>query len=150
MRIQTPYYFIDEEKILNNLKKIAYVKEKSGAKFVLALKCFSTWSVFDLMSKHMDGTTSSSLNEAKLGKEKFSKEVHAYSVAYPRQEILELKKMADKIIFNSVSQLNAFFKDVKGLNLGLRVNPQISYSHFDLADPNRRYSRLGVINKKDI
>ncbi len=150
MRIQTPYYFIDEEKLLNNLKKIAYVKEKSDAKFVLALKCFSTWSVFDLMSKYMDGTTSSSLNEARLGKEKFFKEVHAYSVAYPREEILELKKFADKIIFNSVSQLNAFFKDVKGLNLGLRVNPQISYSHFDLADPNRRYSRLGVINKKDI
>ncbi|MDD2524464.1 MAG: carboxynorspermidine decarboxylase [Endomicrobiaceae bacterium] len=150
MKIQTPYYFIDEEKLLVNLDKINYIKKHSNAKFVLALKCFSTWSVFDLMSKYMDGTTSSSLYEAKLGHEKFGKEVHSYSVAYPREEILELKKFADKIIFNSISQLNIFYKDVKGLNLGLRVNPNISHSHFDLADPARKYSRLGVINKKDI
>lgn len=150
MKLQTPYYFIDEEKLLVNLNKINYIKEHSNAKFVLALKCFSTWCVFDLMSKYMDGTTSSSLYEAKLGQEKFGKEVHSYSVAYPRTEILELKKFADKIIFNSISQLNSFYKDVKGLNLGLRVNPNISHSHFDLADPARKYSRLGVINKKDI
>jgi carboxynorspermidine decarboxylase len=31
--------------------------------------------------------------------------------------------------------------------LGLRVNPGMSYSHFDLADPARRYSRLGVSDK---
>lgn len=102
MKIQTPYYLIDEKKLLENLKKIKYVREKSGAKSVLALKCFSTWSVFKLMSKYMDGTTSSSLYEAKLGYETFGKEVHAYSVAYPENEIKELKKISTKIIFNSV------------------------------------------------
>ena len=66
-KIKTPYYVIDERKLLKNLKKIEYVRKFSGGKSVLALKCFSTWSVFDLMSKYMDGTTSSSLYEAKLG-----------------------------------------------------------------------------------
>lgn len=150
MKIQTPYYLIDEKKLLENLKKIKYVREKSGAKSVLALKCFSTWSVFKLMSKYMDGTTSSSLYEAKLGYETFGKEVHAYSVAYPENEIKELKKISTKIIFNSVSQLNKYYKHVKNKNLGLRANPQISYSHFDLANPARKNSRLGVINKNDI
>lgn len=150
MKIQTPYYFIEEKKLLENMKKIAFIREQSGTKFVLALKCFSTWCVFDLMSKYMDGTTSSALYEAKLGYEKFGKEVHAYSVAYPKEEILELKKFADKIIFNSISQLKRFYPLVKNKNLGIRVNPKISYSHFDLADPARKNSRLGVINKKDI
>ncbi len=150
MKIRTPYYLIDEKKLLENMKKISFIREKSGAKFVLALKCFSTWCVFDLMSKYMDGTTSSSLYEAKLGYEKFGKEVHAYSVAYPKKEISELKKFADKIIFNSVSQLNVFYPLVKNKNLGLRINPSISYSHFDLANPSRKYSRLGVIDKKEI
>jgi carboxynorspermidine decarboxylase len=113
MKIQTPYYLIDEKKLLENLKKIKYVREKSGAKSVLALKCFSTWSVFKLMSKYMDGTTSSSLYEAKLGYETFGKEVHAYSVAYPENEIKEFKKISTKIIFNSVSQLNKYYKRVK-------------------------------------
>lgn len=150
MKLKTPYYFIEEKKLLENMKKIAFIREQTGAKFVLALKCFSTWSVFPLMSKYMDGTTSSALYEAKLGYEKFGKEVHAYSVAYPKEEILELRKFADKIIFNSVSQLKRFYPLVKDKNLGLRVNPKISYSHFDLANPARKYSRLGVINKKEL
>jgi carboxynorspermidine decarboxylase len=32
----------------------------------------------------------------------------------------------------------------------LRLNPQVSYSHFDLADPARKYSRLGVVEKKSL
>lgn len=145
-KIQTPYYLIDEKKLLKNMKKIEYVKKHSGAKSVLALKCFSTWSVFGLMSKYMDGTTSSSLYEAKLGYEKFGKETHAFSVAYSKDDIAALKKISDKIIFNSVSQLEMFYKEVKHLKVGLRVNPGISYSHFDLADPARKYSRLGVVD----
>ena len=150
MKIETPYYLIDECKLLNNLKKIALVKKLSGAKSVLALKCFSTWSVFDLMKKYMDGTTSSSLYEARLGYEKFGKETHAYCVGFSRQDIFAVKKFADKIIFNSISQLKMFAKEVKGKSIGLRLNPGISFSHFDLADPARKHSRLGVISKDDV
>ncbi len=86
MRLATPYYLIDERKLLRNLKTVDYVRRHSGAKCVLALKCFSTWCVFGLMRKYMDGTTSSSLPEARLGREKFGKEVHAYSVGWtPRR-----------------------------------------------------------------
>jgi carboxynorspermidine decarboxylase len=149
-KIKTPYYLIDEKKLLKNLKKIKYVRNRSGAKSLLALKCFSTWCVFDLMKEYMDGTTSSSLFEARLGYEKFGNEVHAYSVAYSRDDILEIRKYSDKIIFNSGSQLKMFHKDVSGFKIGLRVNPGISYSHFDLADPARKYSRLGVSNMDDL
>ncbi|MDD5686872.1 MAG: carboxynorspermidine decarboxylase [Elusimicrobia bacterium] len=150
MTLTTPYYLIDESKLLKNLKIIKHVRDVSGAKSVLALKCFSTWSVFDIMNKYMDGTTSSSLYEARLGHEKFQKEVHAYSVAFSKEDIKNIKQYADKIIFNSISQLKMFYSDVRTLKVGLRVNPQISYSHFDLADPARKYSRLGVIDKKSL
>ena len=75
--IKTPYYLIDKQKLLVNMQKIAYVREQSGAKALLALKCFATWSVFDLMQEYMDGTTSSSLYELKLGRQKFEGEAHA-------------------------------------------------------------------------
>jgi carboxynorspermidine decarboxylase len=146
--IDTPYYLVDEKKLLRNLEIIKRVRETSGAKCVLALKCFSTWSVFGLMRKYMDGTTSSGVYEARLGHEKFGKEVHAYSVGFSRQDVLDVRKFADKIIFNSLSQLHAFAGDVRGMNIGIRVNPGFSYSHFDLADPARRYSRLGVRDAK--
>ncbi|MFH1283946.1 MAG: carboxynorspermidine decarboxylase [bacterium] len=150
MKLQTPYYLIDEKLLLKNLKRIKYLRDCSGAKSVLALKCFSSWSVFNLMKQYLDGTTSSSLYEAKLGFEKFGKEVHAYSVAFSRKDIDELKGFATKIIFNSISQLELFYSKVKSKKIGLRINPQISYSDFDLADPARKYSRLGEKDYKAV
>ncbi|MDR6757070.1 carboxynorspermidine decarboxylase [Mycoplana sp. BE70] len=141
--IQTPYYLIDKSKLLQNMEKIAEVREKSGAKALLALKCFATWSVFDLMRDYMDGTTSSSLNEVRLGHERFGKETHAYSVAYADYEIDEVVSHADKIIFNSIGQLERFADKASGIVRGLRLNPQVSSSSFDLADPARPFSRLG-------
>jgi carboxynorspermidine decarboxylase len=91
----------------------------------------------------MDGTTSSSLHEVKLGRQKFGKETHAYSVAYSDSEIAEVIENADKIIFNSISQLTRFSAQASGIVRGLRLNPQVSTSSFDLADPARPFSRLG-------
>jgi carboxynorspermidine decarboxylase len=141
--IQTPYYLIDKTKLKRNMEKVAYVREKSGAKALLALKCFATWSVFDLMSEYMDGTTSSSLNEVRLGHERFGGETHAYSVAYADNEIDEVISHADKIIFNSVGQFERFADKTAHIKRGLRLNPGISSSSFDLADPARPFSRLG-------
>ena len=149
-KLTTPYYLIDETLLEKNLKIIQYIREISGAKSVLALKCFSTWSVFGLMQQYLDGTTSSSLFEARLGREKMGKEVHAYSVGFSKKDIKAVRKLADKVIFNSIPQLMTHHNDVGAMKLGLRVNPGISYSHFDLANPARKYSRLGVTDKTEI
>ncbi|MCX7998818.1 MAG: carboxynorspermidine decarboxylase [Leptospiraceae bacterium] len=146
----TPYYLIDEALLLKNMQKIQRLKEISNVKCVLALKCFSTWSVFPLMKEYMDGTTSSSLFEARLGYEKFGKEVHAYSVAWSEKDILEIKNFATKVIFNSHSQLEKFYNHVNHILLGIRINPGVSHSEFDLADPARKYSRLGVVKREEI
>ncbi|MCT9000134.1 carboxynorspermidine decarboxylase [Chelativorans intermedius] len=141
--IETPYYLIDKAKLLRNMEKVAYVRERSGARALLALKCFATWSVFDLMRDYMDGTTSSSLNEVRLGRERFGKETHAYSVAYADYEIDAVIGHADKIIFNSIGQLERYADKASGIACGLRLNPRVSASGFDLADPARPFSRLG-------
>ena len=141
--LQTPYYLIDKARLLPNMEKIAWLREHSGAKSLLALKCFATWSVFDFMAQYMDGTTSSSLYEVRLGAEKFGKETHAYSVAYADHEIDEVVGHADKIIFNTIGQLQRFDAQSAGITRGLRVNPGVSTSDFDLADPARPFSRLG-------
>ncbi len=141
--MQTPYYLVDKSALLANLEKIAQLRERSGAKCLLALKCFATWGVFDLMAEYMDGTTSSSLNEVKLGYEKFGGETHAYSVAYADHEIDEVVANSDKIIFNSLNQLERFNAKAAGKQIGLRLNPQISHSNYLIADPARPFSRLG-------
>ncbi|MGB6055071.1 MAG: carboxynorspermidine decarboxylase [Burkholderiaceae bacterium] len=143
--IRTPYYLIDKTLLRDKLETVQYVRRHSGARVLLALKCFATWSVFDLMRDYMDGTTSSSLHEVKLGYTKFGGETHAYSVAFAEHEIEEVLDHSDKIIFNSIGQLERFGAraEQRGRQIGLRLNPRISASSFDLADPARPFSRLG-------
>ena len=141
--LPTPYYLIDKTKLAVNMAKIDQLRHASGAKCLLALKCFATWPAFDAMRGHLDGTTSSSLYELRLGHETFGGETHAYSVAWADDEVDEAAGYADKIIFNSISQLNRFKARTGGIARGLRLNPRFSTSSFDLADPARPYSRLG-------
>lgn len=141
--IQTPFYLIDRAKLARNMAIMDQLRQGSGAKTLLALKCFATWPVFDQMRDHMDGTTSSSLYELRLGREKFGKETHAYSVAWADNEVAEAVGYADKIIFNSIGQLERFDNQSASINRGLRLNPRFSTSGFDLADPARPFSRLG-------
>ncbi len=167
----TPYYLLDEAAIVSNMQIIARLCELSGAKALLALKCFATWGVFEVMRPYLHGTTSSSLNEVRLGFETFAKgtanhkddslsndqandkkETHAYSVAYSSDEIAEVLNYADKIIFNSISQLSAFKAQALAQNIpiGLRLNPKTSNSSFIIADPARPFSRLGEHDKARI
>jgi len=148
--IQTPYYLIDRAKLARNMAIMDRLREGSGAKTLLALKCFATWPVFDQMRQHMDGTTSSSLYELRLGRQKFGGETHAYSVAWSDHEIAEAVGYADKIIFNSIGQLERFDNQSASIARGLRLNPRFSTSGFDLADPARPFSRLGEWNAASI
>lgn len=143
--LKTPYFMIDEDKLIANLEIAKRLKELSGVKLVLALKCFSTWGVFDIIKPYLDGTTSSGPFEVKLGYETFGGETHAYSVGYSEDDVKEVADICDKMIFNSQSQLAAYRHLVEGkASLGLRLNPGVSYAGQDLANPARQFSRLGV------
>ena len=115
--LQTPHYLIDLARLRVNMERIQTLRQQSGAKCLLALKCFATWSVFDVMRPFMDGTTSSSLYELRLGHEEFGGETHAYSVAWADHEIDEALGYADKIIFNSLGQLDRFGARARDLSL---------------------------------
>jgi carboxynorspermidine decarboxylase len=143
--LKTPYFMIDEAKLIANLDVAKRLKELSGVKLVLALKCFSTWGIFDIIKPYLDGSTSSGPYEVKLGYETFGGETHAYSVGYSEDDVKEVVDICDKMIFNSQSQLAAYRHLVEGkASIGLRLNPGVSYAGQDLANPAREFSRLGV------
>jgi carboxynorspermidine decarboxylase len=142
---KTPYFMIDEAKLIANLEVAKRLKDLSGVKLVLALKCFSTWGIFDIIKPYLDGSTSSGPYEVKLGHETFGGETHAYSVGYSEDDVKEVVDICDKMIFNSQSQLAAYRHLVEGkASVGLRLNPGVSYAGQDLANPAREFSRLGV------
>ena len=151
--VKTPCYICEEELLEKNLKLLDYVQKQSGAKIILALKGFAMWNTFGLVSKYLKGCTSSGLHEALLAREEFCKynpdaEVHTYSPAYKDEDIDEIARVSDHIVFNSPNQLFKFKDRVKAVNqkveLSLRINPEVSSSPKDIYNPCGIYSRLGT------
>lgn len=144
--LPTPFFLIDEARLLRNLNLIAALRARSEVKVLLALKCFSTWGVFELMRPFLDGTTANSLFEARLGRETLGGETHVYAVAFSPDEVGLVDAVADRIIFNSASQLLTHAASLRRCrSVGLRLNPGVGHAVQTLADPVRRYSRLGAL-----
>jgi len=152
-KLSTPYYICDEALLKANLEVLDYVQKESGAKVILALKGFAMWSTFKLVKKYLKGCTASGLHEALLARKEFAKddvnlEVHTYSPAFKDEDIDEIAKISDHIVFNSPNQLFSFKDRVKEINpdisISLRINPQHSSSPKEIYNPCGIYSRLGT------
>ena len=146
--LPTPCFVIDEGKLEENLKILHQVEERTGAKILLAQKCFSCFSEYPLIRKYISGTTASGLYEARLGKEEMGLENHVYSPAYRPQDMEELAQICDHIIFNSEKQLRTYLPVLKAsgtAKAGLRINPECSTQEgHAIYDPCAPGSRMGI------
>ncbi len=144
--ISTPIYLIDEKRLIKNLVILSDVKKRTDCKILLALKAFSGYKFFPLISKYLDGVSASSNNEAQLGYEYFGKDVHMYTPAYGN--IKTSVKYSSHIIFNSFFQYEMFKKDIPTeKEIGIRVNPETSDVSTEIYNPCGLYSRFGVLEK---
>lgn len=145
--LRTPYFLVDERRLVRNLEILKDTAQSAGCKILLAQKAFSMYSVYPLMRKYLAGTTASGLYEARLGAEHFGGETHIFSPAYREDEFEEILKYADDIVFNSPAQVRRFAERAKraGKSVGLRVNPECSTQEgHAIYDPCAPGSRLGT------
>lgn len=146
--VETPCYIVDERLLRKNLQILKYVQDKTGAKILLATKAFSMFSTFSIIAEYLNGVTSSSLFEARLGYEEMGKEVHIYSPAYIEKDFDDILKYSDHIVFNSFSQWEKYKEKVKNFNkkidVGIRINPEYSEIETDLYNPCFKNSRMGT------
>ena len=143
-----PYFLIDKEKIEDNLKVLRRVMDHTGCKILLAQKCFSCYGLYPLISRYLEGATSSGLFEARLCHEEMQgKENHIFSPAFREEDMDEICHICDHIVFNSPAQLLRFGRQAKdaGLQIGLRINPECSTQEgHAIYDPCAPGSRLGT------
>ena len=146
--ITTPVYLLDETLIEENMRVLRYVKERTGCKILHALKAYASFATFPVMARYLDGTCASGLHEARLGHEEFGKEVHAFAAAYREEEIAQILKYSDFIIFNSFYQLEKYGKTARkrGADVGVRVNPGHAEVSTEMYNPCAPCSRLGIIH----
>lgn len=158
-RTPSPCFALDAVGLARNADILRSVQERSGAKILLALKGYAAWATFPLLSRQAGtgplwGACASSVDEARLAREEFGGEVHAFAAAWNNREMAELLTLADHIVFNSLTQWRRFAPAVAAQNrcrcpgrqirCGLRVNPEHSEGSTAIYNPCTPSSRLGV------
>ncbi len=151
-KVTTPAYIFHEGALEENLKILAHVKKEASCTILLALKGYGTWKTFPLVKKYLDGVCASSVNEAKLGREEFGKQVHSYAPVFSDRDIDEQVLYADHIVFNSPTQWIKYRDYVKKKNpkihCGIRINPESAGAGNDLYNPCAKGSRMGSTLKE--
>lgn len=151
--IPTPSYVLDEENLIKNLKRLQDIQIRTGAKILLAQKCFSTTALYPLIAEYLSGTVASGIYEARLANECFSDkagirklENHVFEPAFHTKDISELNDICDHIIFNSWNQFYKHKQYCTKASLGIRINPECSTQCAEHAiyDPCAPGSRLGI------
>ena len=153
-QLRTPCYVVQEQKLRENLEILREIREETGCHILLAQKAFSMYRLYPMIGQYLDGATASGLHEARLGYEEMGKENHIFSPAYRAEEMPEILRMCDHIVFNSPAQFRKYKDQVKGYrscggkpgrSIGLRINPECATQEgHAISDPCAPYSRLGT------
>ncbi len=149
-RVPSPCFVVDEVVVRRNLAVLKDVGDRANAKVLLALKAFSMWALADLVGEYLDGVCASGLWEARLAREHYTGELTTYSPAYRREDLPEVLRLSDTVIFNSPAQMARFEDEISSardrgevFELGLRLNPEHSECEVARYDPCQAGSRLG-------
>jgi carboxynorspermidine decarboxylase len=149
-RVPSPCFVVDEAAVRRNLAVLKDVGDRGGAKVLLALKAFSMWALGDLVGDYLDGVCASGLWEAKLAREHYRGHLTTYSPAYRPDDLPEILRLSDTVIFNSPAQVARFeaaIADARAqgevFDIGLRLNPEQSECEVAKYDPCQAGSRLG-------
>ena len=149
-RIDSPSFVVDAARLRHNLRILAEVRDAAGIKMLSALKAFSMWNVAPLIGEYLDGVCTSGLWEARLAGEFYDGEIATYCAAYKAEDLPEICRLSDHLIFNSPAQIERFRPIIDAarargdcFDIGLRINPLHAEGEVPRYDPCAPHSRLG-------
>lgn len=149
-RVDSPAFVVDAAKLRANCRILADIRDAADIKVLSALKAFSMWSTAPIIGEYLDGACASGLWEARLASEFYDGEIATYSAAYKPDELEEICRLSDHVIFNSPGQLQRAALILEqgratggNFDVGLRINPQVPTGEVPRYDPSSPGSRLG-------
>ncbi|NML94890.1 carboxynorspermidine decarboxylase [Novosphingobium olei] len=149
-RVDSPAFVVDVQKLRSNLKVLADIRDSAGIKVLAALKAFSMWRVAPVVAEYLDGVCTSGLWEALLAAEHYQGEIATYCAAYKAEDLPEILRLSDHVIFNSPGQHARFRPQIEAaraqgelFDIALRINPLHAEGEVPRYDPCAPHSRLG-------
>ena len=149
-RVDSPAFVVDAAKLRANLAVLADIRDRAGIKVLAALKAFSMWKVAPVVARYLDGVCTSGLWEALLANAHYRGEIATYCAAYKAEDMPEVLRLSDHVIFNSPGQIKRFAGEIaaargrgESFDIGLRINPLHAEGEVPRYDPCAPHSRLG-------
>jgi carboxynorspermidine decarboxylase len=146
-RVDSPAFVVDAARLRQNLAILADVRDRAGIRMLSALKAFSMWKVAPLVGEYLDGVCTSGLWEALLAAEHYQGEIATYCAAYKAEDLPEICRLSDHVIFNSPGQIARLRQVLEAqqphFDIGLRINPLHAEGEVPRYDPCAPHSRLG-------
>jgi len=145
--IATPAFVYEDAFIESRCQHLKDIADKANCQLLYSIKALTLPWVLELIGPYVHGFSASSLFEATTARKVLPAEgtVHLTTPGLRPNEIKEISDNCDYICFNTLSQWRRHRDDVgKTLEIGLRVNPEVSFLDDPRYDPCRAYSKLGI------
>jgi carboxynorspermidine decarboxylase len=149
-RVDSPSFVVDAARLRENWRSWPMSATGRGSSCCSALKAFSMWSTAPIIGEYLDGVCTSGLWEARLASEFYDGEIATYCAAYKPEDLDEILRLSDHVIFNSPQQIircSAIIEAARArgesFDIGLRINPLHPEGEVPRYDPCAPHSRLG-------
>lgn len=142
--VASPAFVLHECAVQQSLERI---RKSVPANAVVLYTAKALHEVVPTLSGWVDGYSVSSVFEARHARESAGSGVLVQYVSplLRRNDLAEVTDLCDRVTLNSTQQLDRFGRQIADASeVGLRVNPGLSFIHDARYDPCRRGSKLGV------
>lgn len=153
--ISTPSYIINEDRLLENFKRMQALEKATGVHALVAIKSFAM-PVLASFIPYVSGVAASGPWEAKFAHNKLRHSqnkpfyLHTFCGAYSNYDVIDcINSGASHMVFNSINQLLTLGSTVSAIGngeveLGLRCKVNLSVVKNPLYDPSHPRSRFGI------
>jgi carboxynorspermidine decarboxylase len=145
--VASPAFVFDELSLLASLHAMQGFAASGKCRALFSVKSLAISDVLVTIARSVDGFSASSLFETKLARDiGGQRSLVSYIGPILRDhELNELESLCDRITINSLSQLDRFAgRLAQECEIGIRLNPGVSFVEDPRYDPCRRDSKLGV------
>ena len=148
--IATPAFVFEDAFIVSRCEHLKKIADQAGCRLLYSVKALTLPWVLELIAPYVQGFSISSLFEAVTARNTLDAvradgTIHITTPGLRPDEIDQISEVCDYLSFNSISQWQRHKDEMAGrLEIGLRVNPEVSFLDDPRYDPCRAYSKLGA------
>jgi carboxynorspermidine decarboxylase len=145
--VETPAIVYVPSDLISAVQAVRQQVSAAGAHLLYSVKAQSFYGILEVLARHVEGFSASSVFEACLSREILGTAgtVHLTQPGIPPIAFSEIARHCDYVAANSFAQLDGFLPFAgPSLSPGIRINLELNFVSDDRHAPCRAHSKLGL------